>query len=131
MMMNCAKEREMDEVRLGAMLWHPDYPSDRLEVWAIHDGVVSASSRWSTVTAPKEEFFGWGTLGHPSDVPQPPTLGEYADVIAWLWEERHALARNTSAGVKMSDMGTERAAVFNDAMRRAALRFVAQRMAAE
>ncbi len=71
-----------------------------------------------------------------------PTLGEYAAVIGWLWEERHdptkvdytgrpseyGLPRSQRPGVPTTDMPEPIRKAFNDALKRAAMRRVAQTM---
>ncbi len=69
-----------------------------------------------------------------------PTLGEYAAVIDWLWEERHdtspehgtyGLARNRRSGVPTTEMPPEIRKAFADALHRATLRRMAKALADE
>ena len=56
-----------------------------------------------------------------------PTLRDYAKVIEWLWQERHNQMH--PAGVHVSDFPPGLYDVFDDALHRAALGRVADRMA--
>jgi hypothetical protein len=59
--------------------------------------------------------------------PYVPTLLEYAKVIDWLWGERHNQIHPT--GVHMSDFPDGLTKPFEDALRRASLSRVANKMA--
>ena len=60
-----------------------------------------------------------------------PTLREYADVIDWLWTERHDPVRNRRSGVSTFDMPPDVRLAFNDALHRSALGRVARAMTSD